>query len=146
MDDLRGHTPGIDRLRDSNGEVKELGAGALFPARVESHRNSDSIRNKSKISCRLPRNGALVAAAVETRELCPTVRKLVVKEKLEALVAEMIERKIYLDEALGEFEKRFIQNALTKTRGNQTKAAQVLGVHRNTLNRKIAQHKLNGHR
>jgi Fis family transcriptional regulator, factor for inversion stimulation protein len=69
-----------------------------------------------------------------------------VKEKLESLVAEMIERRIYLDEALGEFEKRFIQNALVKTRGNQTKAAKVLGVHRNTLNRKIAQHKLNGHR
>lgn len=68
-----------------------------------------------------------------------------VKEQLETLVAEMIERKIYLDEALGEFEKKFIQTALTKTRGNQTKAALVLGVHRNTLNRKIAQHKLNGH-
>ena len=68
------------------------------------------------------------------------------KEKLEALVSEMIERHIYLDEALGEFEKRFIQTALSKTRGNQTKAAQVLGVHRNTLNRKITQHKLNGHR
>ena len=68
------------------------------------------------------------------------------KEKLESLVAEMIERRIYLDEALGEFEKKFIQNALVKTRGNQTKAAKVLGVHRNTLNRKIAQHKLNGHR
>jgi DNA-binding NtrC family response regulator len=69
-----------------------------------------------------------------------------VKEKLEALVAEMIERRIYLDEALNEFEKRFIQTALSKTRGNQTKAAQVLGVHRNTLNRKIGLHKLNGHR
>jgi len=69
-----------------------------------------------------------------------------VKEKLESLVAEMIERRIYLDEAMDEFEKRFIQNALNKTGGNQTKAAQVLGVHRNTLNRKIAQHKLNGHR
>ena len=68
------------------------------------------------------------------------------KEKLESLVAEMIERRIYLDEAMDEFEKRFIQNALNKTGGNQTKAAQVLGVHRNTLNRKIAQHKLNGHR
>jgi len=68
-----------------------------------------------------------------------------VKEKLESLVAEMIERRIYLDEAMDEFEKRFIQNALNKTGGNQTKAAQVLGVHRNTLNRKIAQHKLNGH-
>ena len=71
---------------------------------------------------------------------------MVVKEKLESLVAEMIERQIYLGDALGEFEKRFIQTALTKTRGNQTKAARVLGVHRNTLNRKIAQHKLNGHR
>ena len=68
------------------------------------------------------------------------------KEKLESLVAEMIERRIYLDEAMSEFEKRFIQNALAKTGGNQTKAALVLGVHRNTLNRKIAHHKLNGHR
>jgi DNA-binding NtrC family response regulator len=69
-----------------------------------------------------------------------------VKEKLESLVAEMVERRIYLDEAVNEFEKRFIQSALTKTEGNQTKAAQILGVHRNTLNRKIVQHKLNGHR
>ncbi len=68
------------------------------------------------------------------------------KEKLESLVAEMVERSIYLDEALDEFEKKFIQSALTKTDGNQTKAAQILGVHRNTLNRKIVQHKLNGHR
>ena len=38
----------------------------------------------------------------------------IVKEKLESLVAEMIDRRIYLDEALDEFEKRFIQTALTK--------------------------------
>ena len=68
------------------------------------------------------------------------------KEQLESLVAEMIDRRIYLEEALNEFEKNFIQSALTKTGGNQTKAARVLGVHRNTLNRKIAQYKLNGHR
>lgn len=68
------------------------------------------------------------------------------KEKLESLVTEMIDHSIYLDEALSQFEKRFIESALSKTRGNQTKAAKVLGVHRNTLNRKITQHKLNGHR
>lgn len=68
------------------------------------------------------------------------------KEKLESLVKEMVERRIYLDEALDEFEKKFIQSALSKTDGNQTKAAQILGVHRNTLNRKIVQHNLNGHR
>ena len=67
------------------------------------------------------------------------------KEKLESLVTEMFDRRIYLGEAVNEFEKRFIQTALSKTGGNQTKAAQFLGVHRNTLNRKIVQYKLNGH-
>jgi DNA-binding NtrC family response regulator len=67
-----------------------------------------------------------------------------VREKLESLVAEMVDKRIYLDEAVRLFEKKFIQNALAKTGGNQTKAAQVLGLHRNTLGRKIVQHKLNG--
>ena len=66
------------------------------------------------------------------------------REQLDQLVAEMIEKRLYLEEAVGEFEKKFIQSALKKTEGNQTKAAKVLGLHRNTLNRKIAQHKLNG--
>jgi DNA-binding NtrC family response regulator len=69
-----------------------------------------------------------------------------VKEKLESLVAEMIEKRILLDEAVYAFEKKFIQIALGQTNGNQSKAAEVLGVHRNTLSRKIALHKLNGHR
>ena len=68
------------------------------------------------------------------------------KEKLESLVAEMIEKRILLDEAVEVFEKKFIQLALGQTNGNQSKAAEVLGVHRNTLSRKIALHKLNGHR
>ena len=68
------------------------------------------------------------------------------REKLESLVTEMIEKRIYLEEALTEFEKRFIQTALAKTGGNQSKAATVLGMHRNTLSRKIVQYKLNGRR
>jgi DNA-binding protein Fis len=69
-----------------------------------------------------------------------------VREKLTALVAEMIEKGILLDEALSAFEKKFIQTALEHTQGNQSKAAGLLGVHRNTLSRKISTHKLNGHR
>jgi DNA-binding NtrC family response regulator len=69
-----------------------------------------------------------------------------VREKLESLVAEMIEKRILLDEAVEAFEKKFIQLALGQTNGNQSKAAEVLGVHRSTLSRKIALHKLNGHR
>jgi two-component system nitrogen regulation response regulator GlnG len=67
-----------------------------------------------------------------------------VKKQLEALVSEMVERGIPFDQARDEFEKKFIQTALSKTKGNQTRAAQVLGIHRNTLNRKIQQLKLNG--
>ena len=66
------------------------------------------------------------------------------REKLDQLVTEMIEKRIFLEEAAGEFEKKFIQSALKKTGGNQTKAAEVLGLHRNTLSRKISIHKLNG--
>lgn len=66
------------------------------------------------------------------------------KEKLESLVSEMIEKHILLEEAVGAFEKKFIQAALVQTRGNQSRAAEVLGVHRNTLSRKIALHKVNG--
>jgi sigma-54-dependent transcriptional regulator len=66
-------------------------------------------------------------------------------EKLETLVAEMIEKRIYLEEGVSEFERRFIQRALSESGGNRTKAAATLGLHRNTLARKIAQYKLNGH-
>jgi DNA-binding protein Fis len=67
-----------------------------------------------------------------------------VKEMLESLVTEMIDKGILLDEAVNVLEKKFIQTVLTQTRGNQSRAAEVLGVHRNTLSRKIGIHKLNG--
>ncbi len=68
------------------------------------------------------------------------------KKKLEALITEMIDSGILFGQAGDEFEKRFIQTALGKTKGNQTRAAEMLGIHRNTLNRKISVHKLNGRR
>jgi len=65
-----------------------------------------------------------------------------VKEQLESLVGLMVERGILLEEAVDEFEKRFIKRALERANGNQCKAAQVLGIHRNTLSRKINEYKL----
>ena len=59
------------------------------------------------------------------------------KEKLEALVNQMVEHGICYDDAICEFEKKFIRRVLEKHNGNQSKAAQVLGIHRNTLSRKI---------
>ena len=64
------------------------------------------------------------------------------KDQLEGLVIQMVDRGILFDEAVGEFEKRFIKRVLDRTNGNQSRAAQVLGIHRNTLSRKIGEYKL----
>ena len=66
------------------------------------------------------------------------------KKRMEALITDLIEQGVLLDQARDEFEKKFIAAALDKTNGNQTRAARMLGVHRNTLGRKIVLHKLNG--
>lgn len=70
------------------------------------------------------------------------------KDQLEGLVLQMVDRGILFDEAVGEFEKRFIKRVLERSNGNQSRAAEVLGIHRNTLSRKIDIYKLdhNGHR
>ena len=54
----------------------------------------------------------------------------------------MVDRGIMFDEAINEFEKRFIRRALDRSRGNQSRAARLLGIHRNTLSRKIGLYKL----
>jgi DNA-binding protein Fis len=70
-----------------------------------------------------------------------------VKDQLEGLVSQMVERGILFDEAVCEFEKRFIKRVLERVKGNQSRAAETLGIHRNTLSRKIGEYKLdhNGH-
>ncbi|HUL15800.1 MAG TPA: helix-turn-helix domain-containing protein [Terriglobales bacterium] len=70
------------------------------------------------------------------------------KDQLEGLVAQMVDKGILFDEAVGEFEKRLIKRALDRTNGNQCQAAKMLGIHRNTLSRKIGEYKLdhNGHK
>jgi len=65
-----------------------------------------------------------------------------VKDQLEALVNQMVERGIVFDEARAEFEKRFIKRVLDSSQGNQSRAARILGIHRNTLSRKIDEYKL----
>ncbi|HKS66691.1 MAG TPA: helix-turn-helix domain-containing protein [Candidatus Acidoferrales bacterium] len=64
------------------------------------------------------------------------------KDQLEALVAVMVERGLLLGEAVTEFEKKFIKRALESANGNQSRAAKRLGVHRNTLSRKVEIYKL----
>jgi len=70
-----------------------------------------------------------------------------VRDQLDALVAQMVERGILLEEAVSEFERRFIKRAMDQSEGNQSRAARTLGIHRNTLSRKVEEYKLaNGRR
>jgi DNA-binding NtrC family response regulator len=64
------------------------------------------------------------------------------RSQLESLVGLMVERGILFDEAVNEFEKKFIQQVLARSNGNQSRAAKLLGIHRNTLSRKIESYKL----
>lgn len=59
------------------------------------------------------------------------------RDELEALINQMIEHGIAYEDAVTEFEKRFIKKILEKSDNNQFRAAQALGIHRNTLSRKI---------
>ena len=60
------------------------------------------------------------------------------KDQLVALVTQMIDKGLYLEEALCEMERRFILTVLERHNGNQTKAAKAMGIHRNTLIKKLA--------
>lgn len=64
------------------------------------------------------------------------------KEQLESLIGMMVDRGILLEEAVTEFEKKFIKRVLEGLNGNQSRAAKVLGIHRNTLSRKVDAYKL----
>ena len=65
-----------------------------------------------------------------------------VKQQLEALVTEMVDKGILFAEAKREFEKRFIARVLQRHRGNLSRAAKDLRIHRNTLGKKIEEYKI----
>ena len=61
-----------------------------------------------------------------------------IHNRLENLIEEMLEGQILLDEALSEFEKVYIQKALAKHKQHLSKTAAVLGIHRNTLSKRVS--------
>ena len=59
------------------------------------------------------------------------------RDLLDKLVIEMVDKGVHYQDAQREFDKRFITCVIEKNDGNLCKAADVLGVHRNTLARKV---------
>jgi DNA-binding NtrC family response regulator len=65
-----------------------------------------------------------------------------VRDQLENLVHEMLDKGIRYDEARREFEKMFIARALQRSKGNMGDAAEMLGLHRNTVARKMSEYRI----
>jgi len=65
-----------------------------------------------------------------------------VQERLERLIDEMVQKGIRFADASREFERRFISRVLAESDGNLSKAADTLGIHRNTLSRKMTEHRI----
>lgn len=70
---------------------------------------------------------------------------MTIKGKLEEVVKEMVEGGISYRDAVEEFQKHFILAVLKQTNGNLSKAAEELGVHRNTLSKQVGNYFQNGH-
>ena len=64
------------------------------------------------------------------------------RESLERLVSEMLDKGVRYDDVRRELEKLSITRALQRTKGSLGEAAELLGVHRNTLTRKIAEYRI----
>ena len=64
------------------------------------------------------------------------------REQMERLIREMVDKGILFEDALHAFEKGFLAEVLTRTDGSLTEAARTLGIHRNTLSRKATVYRL----
>ena len=64
------------------------------------------------------------------------------RDQLDKLVQEMLDKGILYEDARREFEKMFILRALQRSKGNVGEAAELLGIHRNTVARKISEYRI----
>ncbi len=65
-----------------------------------------------------------------------------ISERLDKLVEEMVDKGVQFEDAIHELEKRFIARVLGSCDGSLTRAAETLGIHRNTLTRKMGEYKI----
>ena len=68
------------------------------------------------------------------------------REQLDSLVQQMLDRGVRYEDARREFEKVFITRALQRSKGSVGDAAELLGIHRNTVTRKISEYKIKSNR
>ena len=60
------------------------------------------------------------------------------RTRMESLIEEMLDGQIMLNEAMSEFEKLYIQKALGRYKNHLSQTANALGIHRNTLSKRVS--------
>jgi Fis family transcriptional regulator, factor for inversion stimulation protein len=68
------------------------------------------------------------------------------KERFDALVDHLVDAGLFLEQAVEILEKGMIERVLQKSGGNQSEASKALGIHRNTLQRKMVEYAIGGKR
>ncbi len=61
------------------------------------------------------------------------------KREMDGLITQMHSAGITYTEAIRQFKRRYLLEVLAHHKGNQCKAAEELGMHRNTLSRTLAE-------
>jgi len=64
------------------------------------------------------------------------------KETFETLVDHLLNHGFFMEEAVEILEKTLIARAVERTAGNRCAASKLLGIHRNTLQRKMLEYKI----
>ena len=68
------------------------------------------------------------------------------KERFDSLIDHLMDAGFFMEQAVEILEKGMIERALQTTNSNQSAAAKLLGIHRNTLQRKMIEQRIDGKR
>ena len=64
------------------------------------------------------------------------------KEKFDSLVTYLLDHGFFMEQAVELLETELIARAMERTQGNRCAASKLLGIHRNTLQRKREQYQM----
>ena len=73
---------------------------------------------------------------------CLDRKKDSMRERFDGLIDQLLEGNVFLPQAIELLERCMIQRALERCGGNQSAASKQLGIHRNTLQRKMQDYDL----
>jgi Fis family transcriptional regulator, factor for inversion stimulation protein len=110
------------RMMERNGEARERFVGNYG---LQREPNASNIQ--------------LAFASGPAKLFQPPEHEVDVRKELDSLVTQMHSSGIRYEDAVREFKRQYLREVLVAHRGNQCKAAEELGMHRNTLSRAMAE-------